>query len=42
MFTGGLLHELFFIALTLWGTLVIGPTKKLVATYMVGDLEFLN
>jgi len=42
MFTGGLLYEPFFIVLKLWETLVIEPTKKLIATYVVGDLAFLN
>ena len=42
MFTEGPPHEPFFIALTLWEILVIEPTKKLVATYVVGDLAFLN
>jgi len=36
----GLPHELFFIALTLWETMVIGPTKKLVVFYILGDLVF--
>ena len=42
MYTRGLPHELFFIALTLLGTIVIRLTKKLVASYMVGDLVFLD
>lgn len=42
MFTGGPPHKLFFIILTLQKTLVIEQTKKLVATYVVGDLAFLN
>jgi len=40
MYTGGLPYKLFFITLTLQETLVIRPTKKLVATYIVGDLVF--
>ena len=35
-------HELYFIVLTLWGQIVIEPTKKLVTTYMVGDLALLD
>ena len=42
MLIGGLPYKPFFIALTLWGTLVIRLTKKLVATYMVEDLAFLD
>ena len=33
-------YKPFFIILILWRTLVIKPTKKLVATYIVGDLTF--
>ena len=42
MLTGGLLHELYFIALTLQGQIIIGPTKKMVASYVVGDLMLLD
>jgi len=42
MFTGGPPHEPFFITLTLRGEIIIGPTKKLVASYVVGDLAFLD
>ena len=42
MFTRSPLYELFFITLTLQETLVIRTTKKLVATYVVGDLAFLD
>jgi len=42
MYTRELLHELFFIALTLWGEIIIGLIKKLVASYVVGDLTFLD
>jgi len=42
MYTKMLPHEPFFIALTLWGEIVIGPMKKLVTLYVVGDLVFLN
>ena len=42
MYTGGPPYEPYFIVLTLWGQVIIGPTKKLVATYMVGDLALLD
>jgi len=42
MYLEGPLHEPFFITLTLWKTIVIGPTKKLVTSYVVGDLAFLD
>ena len=35
-------HELFFIILMLWKTIVIRPTKILVALYAVRDLAFLD
>jgi len=35
-------HKPFFITLTLQGEIIIKPTKKLVALYVVGDLEFLD
>jgi len=41
MFQGGLPHELFFITINNRGQVIIGPNKKLVATYMVGELEVL-
>ena len=39
IYTEGLPHKPFFIVLTLWETMVIRPTKNLVASYMVRDLE---
>ena len=42
MYTGGLPHEPCFITLTLWGQIIIGPMKKLVMTYVVGDLVLLD
>ena len=42
MYIGGPPHKLYFITLTLWGEIVIRPTKKLVASYVVEDLAFLN
>jgi len=41
MFQGGPLHEPFFIAINVQGQVIIGPNKKLVATYVVGELEVL-
>ena len=35
-------YELYFIVLILQREIVIGPTKKLVASYMVRDLALLN
>ena len=42
IFTEGPPHELYFIALNLQGQIIIGLTKKLVATYMVGNLVLLD
>ena len=42
MFIEGPLYEPFFIALTLWEEIIIGPTKKLVALHIVGDLALLD
>jgi len=41
MFQGGPPYELFFIAIDNQGQVIIGPNKKTVATYMVGELEVL-
>jgi len=41
MYIGGP-YEPYFITLTLWREIVIGPTKKLVVSYVVGDLILLN
>ena len=42
MFIRGPPHKSFFIVSILWGEVIIGPTKKLVALYVVGDLVFLD
>ena len=42
MYIGGLLHESYFIMLTLQRKIIIGPTKKLVASHMVEDLVLLD
>jgi len=41
MFQGKLPHELFFIAIDNWELVIIGPNKKMVAIYVVGELEVL-
>jgi len=41
MFQGGSLHELYFIAIDNQGQVIISPNKKIVATYIVGELEVL-
>ena len=41
MFQGGLPHEPYFIAIDNWGQVIIGPNKKMVATYVVGELKML-
>jgi len=41
MFQGSLPHKPFFIAIDNRGQVIIGSNKKLVATYMVGELEVL-
>ena len=41
MFQEGPLHKLYFIAINNWGQVIISPNKKMVAIYMVGELEVL-
>ena len=41
MFQEGLSHELFFIAINNQGHIIIGLNKKMVVTYVVGELEVL-
>ena len=41
MFQGGPLHEPYFIAIDNKNQVIIGPSKKIVATHMVGELEVL-
>jgi len=41
MFQGGLPHELYFIAIDNQDQIIIGPSKKIVATHVVGELEVL-
>jgi len=41
MYQGGPPHEPYFIAVNNRGQVIIGPSKKIVATYVVGELEVL-
>ena len=41
MFQGGPLHEPYFIAINNREQVIIRPSKKMVATYVVGELEVL-
>ena len=41
MFQGGLLHEPYFIAINNREQIIIGPSKKIVAIHVVGELEVL-
>ena len=41
MFQGGLPHEPYFIAINTREQIIIGPSKKIVATLVVGELEVL-
>jgi len=41
MFQGGLLHKPYFIAIDNRGQVIIGPSKKTVAIYVVEKLEIL-
>ena len=41
MYQGGPPHELYFIAIDNRDQIIIGPSKKIVATHVVGELEVL-
>ena len=41
VFQEGLPYEPYFIAIDNWGQVIIGPNKKIVATYVVGKLKIL-
>ena len=41
MFQGGLPYELYFIAIDNREQVIIGPSKKIVATHVVGELKVL-
>ena len=42
MYTEGPPYELYFIALTSQGQIIIGPIKQMVASYVVKDLALLD
>ena len=42
MYLGEPPHKLYFIAMTLQGQIIIGPNKKVVASYVVGNLALLD
>ena len=42
MYIGGPPYEPYFITLMLQGQIIIGLTKRLVASHMVGDLALLD
>ena len=41
MFQEGPPHDLFFIAIDNQGHVIIGLNKKMIATYVVGELKIL-
>jgi len=41
MYQGESPHEMYFIAINNREQVIIGPNKKTVATYVVGELEIL-
>ena len=41
MFQGGSPHEPYFIAINNREQVIIGPNKKIVATFVIGELEVL-
>ena len=41
IFQEGLPHGPYFIVINNWGQVIIGPDKKMVATYIVGELKML-
>ena len=42
IFQGGPPHEPYFVAIDNREQVIIGPSKKTVATYVVGELEVLT
>ena len=42
MYIGGLPHKSYFIVLTLQRKIIIEPTKKMVAFYVIGDLVLMD
>jgi len=41
IYQGGPLHKPYFIAINNKDQIIIGPSKKIVATHVVGELEVL-
>ena len=41
MYQGGLPHKPYFIAINNWRQVIISPNKKIIAIYIVGELEVL-
>ena len=41
IFQRGLPYKLYFIAINNWSQVIIGPNKKIVVIYIVGELEIL-
>ena len=41
MYQGRLPYELYFIVIDNQGQVIIGPTKKIMAIYVVGELKVL-
>ena len=42
IYIGGPLYKSYFIELILQGKIIIRPTKKMITSYMVGDLALLD
>ena len=42
MYQGEPPHEPYFIAVDMKGQAIIGPNKKIVATYIIGELALLD
>ena len=42
MYMDSPLYKLYFIVLTLQGQIIVGPTKKTIASHVVGDLALLD
>ena len=42
IYSGGLFHELYFITLILQGQIIVRPTKKIIISYVVGDLALMD
>jgi len=42
MYQGGLSHEPYFIAVYMKEQVIIGPNKKIVAIYIIGELALLD